>query len=145
MPMSTEELKKEERIEEPKKQNELISYAIFGVATTVVSMVVYGVCNSVFEMHYLISNIVSWVLAVAFAYITNKMFVFKTRGMGFAQLKREISLFVSARLASLGIEELGLFILIGLIGWGEILAKLVMQVVVIVLNYIFSKLVIFKK
>jgi len=139
--MSTEEVKKDE----VKKQSELISYAIFGVATTVVSMVVYGVCNSVFEMHYLISNIVSWVIAVAFAYITNKMFVFKTRGMGFAQLKREITLFVSARLASLGIEELGLFILIGLIGWGEILAKLVMQVVVIVLNYIFSKLVIFKK
>ena len=139
--MSTEEVKKDD----VKKQSELISYAIFGVATTVVSMVVYGVCNSVFEMHYLISNIVSWVIAVAFAYITNKMFVFKTRGMGFAQLKREITLFVSARLASLGIEELGLFILIGLIGWGEILAKLVMQVVVIVLNYIFSKLVIFKK
>ena len=139
--MNTEEVKKDEM----KKQSELISYAIFGVATTVVSMVVYGVCNSVFEMHYLISNIISWVIAVAFAYITNKMFVFKTRGMGFAQLKREITLFVSARLASLGIEELGLFILIGLIGWGEILAKLVMQVVVIVLNYIFSKLVIFKK
>jgi len=139
--MSTEEVKKDE----VKNQSELISYAIFGVATTVVSMVVYGVCNSVFEMHYLISNIISWVIAVAFAYITNKMFVFKTRGMGFAQLKREITLFVSARLASLGIEELGLFILIGLIGWGEILAKLVMQVVVIVLNYIFSKLVIFKK
>ena len=139
--MSTEEVKKDD----VKKQSELISYAIFGVATTVVSMVVYGVCNSAFEMHYLISNIISWVLAVAFAYITNKMFVFKTRGMGFAQLKREITLFVSARLASLGIEELGLFILIGLIGWGEILAKLVMQVVVIVLNYIFSKLVIFKK
>ena len=139
--MSTEEVKKDE----VKNQSELISYAIFGVATTVVSMVVYGVCNSAFEMHYLISNIISWVIAVAFAYITNKMFVFKTRGMGFAQLKREITLFVSARLASLGIEELGLFILIGLIGWGEILAKLVMQVVVIVLNYIFSKLVIFKK
>ena len=139
--MSTEEVKKDD----VKNQSELISYAIFGVATTVVSMVVYGVCNSAFEMHYLISNIISWVIAVAFAYITNKMFVFKTRGMGFAQLKREITLFVSARLASLGIEELGLFILIGLIGWGEILAKLVMQVVVIVLNYIFSKLVIFKK
>ncbi|MBQ2867369.1 MAG: GtrA family protein [Firmicutes bacterium] len=139
--MSIEEVKKDE----VKKQSELISYAIFGVATTVVSMVVYGVCNSAFEMHYLISNIISWVIAVAFAYITNKMFVFKTRGMGFAQLKREITLFVSARLASLGIEELGLFILIGLIGWGEILAKLVMQVVVIVLNYTFSKLVIFKK
>ena len=139
--MSTDEVKKDD----VKKQSELISYAIFGVATTVVSMVVYGVCNSAFEMHYLISNIISWVIAVAFAYITNKMFVFKTRGMGFAQLKREITLFVSARLASLGIEELGLFILIGLIGWGEILAKLVMQVVVIVLNYTFSKLVIFKK
>ncbi|MBQ6948249.1 MAG: GtrA family protein, partial [Firmicutes bacterium] len=103
--MSTDEVKKDD----VKKQSELISYAIFGVATTVVSMVVYGVCNSAFEMHYLISNIISWVIAVAFAYITNKMFVFKTRGMGFAQLKREITLFVSARLASLGIEELGLF------------------------------------
>ena len=143
--MSTEELKKEELTQEPKKQSEVVSYLIFGVATTVVSMVVYGVCNSVFEMHYLVSNIISWVIAVAFAYITNKMFVFKTRGMGFAQLKREITLFVSARLASLGIEEVGLFVLVGMMDWGEIGAKMVMQVVVIVLNYIFSKLVIFKK
>ena len=108
-------------------------------------MVVYGVCNNVFEMHYLISNIVSWVLAVAFAYITNKMFVFKTRDMGFAQLKREISLFISARLASLLVEEIGLFILVGIVEMGEISGKLIMQAVVIVLNYFFSKLVIIKK
>ena len=143
--MNTEEVKKEEIIKETKKQNELVSYIIFGLATTVVSMVVYGVCNSVFEMHYLVSNIVSWIMAVTFAYITNKMFVFKTRGMGFAQLKREVSLFVSARLASLLIEEIGLFLLVGLLEWGEIGGKLVMQAVVIVLNYFFSKLVIFKK
>ena len=143
--MNTEEVKKEEIIKETKKQNELVSYIIFGLATTVVSMVVYGVCNSVFEMHYLVSNIVSWIIAVAFAYITNKMFVFKTRGMGVAQLKREVSLFVSARLASLLIEEIGLFLLVGLLEWGEIGGKLVMQAVVIVLNYFFSKLVIFKK
>ena len=143
--MNTEEVKKEEIIKETKKQNELVSYIIFGLATTVVSMVVYGVCNSVFEMHYLVSNIVSWIMAVTFAYITNKMFVFKTRGMGFAQLKREVSLFVSARLASLFIEEIGLFLLVGLLEWGEIGGKLVMQAVVIVLNYFFSKLVIFKK
>ena len=143
--MNTEEVKKEEMIKETKKQNELVSYIIFGLATTVVSMVVYGVCNSVFEMHYLVSNIVSWIMAVTFAYITNKMFVFKTRGMSFAQLKREVSLFVSARLASLLIEELGLFLLVGLLEWGEIGGKLVMQAVVIVLNYFFSKLVIFKK
>ena len=143
--MNTEEVKKEEMIKETKKQNELVSYIIFGLATTVVSMVVYGVCNSVFEMHYLVSNIVSWIMAVTFAYITNKMFVFKTRGMGFAQLKREVSLFVSARLASLLIEEIGLFLLVGLLEWGEIGGKLIMQAVVIVLNYFFSKLVIFKK
>ena len=131
--------------EEQKKQNELVSYLIFGLATTLVSMIVYGVCNSAFEMHYLVSNIVSWVVAVLFAYITNKMFVFKTRGMGFAQLKREFVLFISARLASLLIEEIGLFVLVGIMEWGEIGGKLIMQIVVIVLNYFFSKLVIFKK
>lgn len=143
--MNTEEVKKEELTKETKKQNELVSYLIFGVATTVVSMVVYGVCNTAFELHYLVSNIVSWIIAVAFAYITNKMFVFKTRGMGFAQLKREVSLFVGARLTSLLIEEIGLFILVGLLEWGEIGGKLIMQAVVIILNYFFSKLVIFKK
>ena len=143
--MNMEEVKKEERIEESKKHNELVSYLIFGVATTMVSMITYGVCNSAFEMHYLVSNVVSWILAVIFAYITNKMFVFRTRGMGFAQLKREISLFLGARVASLGIEELGLLVLIGFMEWDKMWAKLVMQVVIIVLNYVFSKLVIFKK
>jgi len=131
--------------QQPKKQNELVLYFIFGALTTVVSLGSYAICNSVFEFHYLISNVISWVLAVAFAYVTNKVFVFQSRGLGFDQLRREISLFVAARVASLGIEEVGLFVLIGLMDWNKNLSKLLMQVIVVIVNYVFSKLVIFRK
>lgn len=131
--------------QQPKKHNEIVSYLIFGVLTTAVSLVSYAVCNSWLELHYLVSNIISWILAVAFAYVTNKIFVFQSKGLSFGQLKREIGLFVTARLASLGIEEVGLFFLIGLMDWDKNLAKLLMQVVVVVVNYVFSKWVIFQK
>lgn len=133
-----------QRGQQPKKQSELVLYIIFGALTTLVSLGSYFFCNEVFELHYLISNLISWVLAVAFAYVTNKVYVFQSKGLGLAQLRREISLFVTARVASLGIEEVGLFIFIGLMDWNENLAKLLMQVVVVVVNYVFSKLVIFK-
>ena len=123
-----------------KLSRELISYLIFGVLTTIVSMVTFWLaCKAV---HYLIAEVISWIIAVTFAFFTNRIFVFQSRGEG---ILRQMAVFYTARLFSLGIEELGLFLLIDFVGVGEMLSKLVLQFVVVVLNYVLSKLVVFKK
>lgn len=141
------------------KYRELITYVIFGVLTTVVSLVSFKIFDSILgEGLYLVSNVISWIFAVSFAYVTNKLWVFESKSWKSNVIIKEIIGFVSARLFSLGVEELGLWLLIDIFSIGKIsvdlfsfningnmIAKLIMQVVVIVLNYVFSKLVIFKK
>lgn len=128
-----------------KLTKELVLYVVFGALTTAVSFVSYYACNTMLSIHYLASNIVSWILAVLFAYITNKLFVFESKGLSKKELAREFFAFIAARLVSLGMEELGLWLMIGALHWNENLAKLIMQVVVVIANYVFSKLLIFKK
>lgn len=141
------------------KYRELITYVIFGVLTTVVSLVSFKIFDSILgENLYLISNVISWIFAVSFAYVTNKLWVFESKSWKSNVIIKEIIGFISARLFSLGVEELGLWLLVDIFNIGKIsvdlfsfningnmIAKLIMQVVVIVLNYVFSKLVIFKK
>ena len=141
------------------KYREAILYVVFGALTTVVNFVVFKACNmTAGEKFYLVSNIIAWLAAVVFAYITNKLFVFESKSWEPKVLLREIPSFAGARVLSLGIEELGLWLLvdicrmenINLRVWsfdieGSMIAKLILAVVVVILNYIFSKLVIFKK
>lgn len=124
---------------------ELALYIVFGAMTTVVSFATYYICNTLFGMHYLASNIVSWILAVLFAYVTNKLFVFESKGLRGKALFLEFSSFIVARLVSLGMEELGLWLLIGALHAGENISKIIMQIVVVIANYLFSKLFIFRK
>lgn len=141
------------------KYREAILYVIFGGLTTVVNFIALKLCNmAVGEKFYLISNVVAWFAAVIFAYVTNKLFVFESKSWALRVLLREIPTFAGARVLSLGIEELGLWLLVDIcrmdgISWhvlsfdigGIMIAKLILAVVVVILNYIFSKLVIFKK
>jgi putative flippase GtrA len=124
---------------------EFLLYILFGGLTTGISLLTYYVFEDIMGMHYSVANIISWVFAVTFAYVTNKFFVFKATSAKKASLIIEILLFYGARLFSLAIEEGGLFLMIDLMGMSSMLSKVVLQVVVIALNYVFSKLVIFKK
>ena len=142
-----------------KKHREIILYLIFGVLTTAVDLVAFIVFDTLLtERLYLLSNALAWVAAVAFAFITNKLFVFASKASDGATLLREIGEFVGARLFSLGAEELGLFLLVELTALGSleisilsftltgrIISKLILAVVVVILNYLFSKFIIFKK
>ena len=130
---------------------ETISYLIFGVLTTVVSIVSYEAVKRLLshkkEPTPLIINIAtlsSWVLAVAFAYITNKLFVFQSASMEMRVLFKEISAFVGARLLSLGFEILWMNITTVILKWNDSFCKIAAQFVIVVMNYIFSKLFIFK-
>lgn len=124
--------------------SEAIRYLFIGGMTTVISIITYAAFLYV-GVHYTLANILSWIVAVLFAYLANKLFVFQTKGVRGKALLREIALFFGARVFSLLVEEAGLFLFIETMHIDEMIAKLIMQVVVIVLNYVFSKLVIFKK
>ena len=120
---------------------EIIMYLVFGVLTTVVNLIFYHICNKV--MNVLISNVIAWIAAVIFAFITNKLFVFDSKSWSPKVIAKEIPSFTAARLITLGIEEAGLAIMITWLHLDEILTLPFADVVV--LNYVFSKLIIFKK
>ncbi len=141
------------------KYKELIVYVIFGGLTTVVNLVVFTVSGMALgDEKYLISNVIAWFAAVIFAYITNKLWVFESKSWDVKVLLKEIPSFFAARVASFVIEEIGLYIFVDLLSFnelsvkvlsfeigGELIAKAVLAVIVVILNYVFSKLVIFKK
>lgn len=141
------------------KYKELIVYVIFGGLTTVVNLVVFTLSGMVLgDERYLISNIIAWFAAVIFAYITNKLWVFESKSWDIRVLLKEIPSFFAARVLSFLIEEAGLFVFVDLLSFkdislkilsfeigGELIAKAVLAVIVVVLNYVFSKLVIFRK
>ena len=129
------------------KYKELINYLIFGVLTTVVSLLVYYGCIYTFlnpenAVQLQIANIISWIAGVAFAYITNRKFVFESNESN--QLK-EISKFVTSRLATLFLDMIIMFIGVTCLHGNDKIVKLISQVLVIIGNYIFSKLFVFKK
>lgn len=128
-----------------KKYEEIINYLIMGVLTTLVSIVSYFILAKVFGINYLISNIISWIISVAFAYVTNKIFVFKNEVKEKKQVLIQIYQFVKYRLLSLIIDILLMYVFVELIKMDDMIAKVINQVIVIVLNYVFSKLFVFKK
>ncbi len=133
------------------KYHEIIMYLIFGVSTTLVNWIVYSILVSIADANATFSNGIAWLAAVVFAYITNKLYVFESKSWKASVLIREIASFFGARIAS-GVFEIFLPALLMKIGLDQAFfgiegsaAKIVVSVLVIVLNYIFSKLFIFRK
>ena len=140
---------------------ETILYIIFGVATTAVNYVVFHLLYNVLwnQRHSLTANAVAFVAAVIFAFVVNKLFVFESKSWSTATLKREIPSFLAARIGSFGIEEAGLFLAEKVLKLGGVIAitvagvaldwitivKIGLAFVVVALNYVFCKLIIFKK
>ena len=141
-----------------KKHREILLYLVFGVLTTAVNFIAFIACNLLLgEALYLVSNLLAWVVAVAFAFAVNKLWVFEARESERKKLFWELLTFVGARVFSLGVEELGLFLLVdcmkmsewtlhvGIALSGQLVAKAILAVVVVIMNYFFSKFVIFRK
>ncbi len=129
------------------KYKEIINYLIFGVLTTIVSLVVYyGLVATIldasnpFELQ--IANIISWIISVLFAYITNRKYVFASTNKN--KLK-EVSTFFSSRIVTLIIDMAIMYLGVSLLKGSDTIIKLISQVIVIVGNYILSKLIVFKK
>lgn len=128
-----------------KKYKEILLYLFFGGLTSVVSIGSYAYFDVVMGMNPLIANIISWILAVTFAYITNKIWVFQVEIHGKKALLQQMFSFYTGRLLTLGIEEAILLIFITKLGFNSIAVKVVAQVVVIVSNYIISKCFVFRE
>ncbi len=141
------------------KYKEMLLYLIFGVLTTLVNFIAFGVCTKILgEELYLVNNAIAWVVGVVFAFITNKLFVFESKSWSGKTAGKEFIEFVGARLFSFGVEEGGMWLFVDALAFGEksltlfgftitgqIIAKLALAVIVVILNYFFSKFIIFKR
>ena len=127
------------------KYREVISYLFFGVLATVVNLVKYFACTQLIGVKYLISNALSWAGAVAYAYVTNRTWVFQSKTRGISAILKEMTAFVGCRLLSGVMDMLIMFVGVDVIGIPDSITKFITQVVVVVLNYVFSKLIIFRK
>ena len=128
-----------------KKHKSFIFYGIFGVMTTIVNLVVYNLCYYQMGISNTLSNVFAWILAVTFAYLTNKSWVFGSKSWAWEVLKKEVPAFISCRLATGIMDIVIMFIFVDILGWHAMLMKVISNVLVIILNYVFSKLIIFKK
>lgn len=124
---------------------DVLSYLFFGVLTTVVNYAVYLPVYNLLHLSAAVSNILSWVAAVAFAYVTNKCFVFKSTGWSKETVLPELAKFVSCRLASGVMETAILWVTVDLLGWNGNLWKLATNVLVVIVNYFGSRFLVFKK
>ncbi|MGI6175638.1 MAG: GtrA family protein [Christensenellales bacterium] len=142
-------MKRVRRLYERHKQ--IINYLIFGAATTLVNWIVYGVLVRWLQVDLTLSNVVAWAASVIFAFVTNKIWVFESKRWKWSVVAKESISFLGSRLAS-GVVEIGLFpVLVGagldqkLFGIDGFAAKLIVSVIVIILNYVFSKFIVFRK
>lgn len=122
------------------KFREISSYLIFGVFTTLINIFVFFIFNNLLSFNYLIANVFAWFLSVLFAYITNRRYVFKGHKMN--TIKTMFTFFLS-RLTTLGLDMFLMFIMIDTLSLKEMYAKITIQVVVVILNYVFSKMFVF--
>lgn len=150
---------------------EIVTYIIFGVLTTAVNLVTFYIFKQIFVSigwdgvfnkllgsagwdkalellgsgtDYLDATVIAWTVAVVFAFVTNKLIVFESKSWKPAVAGKEFLGFIGARLFSLIVELVMMFVMVTLLSFNEFIAKLIVQVVVVILNYVFSKLLIFK-
>ena len=128
-----------------KKHWGVISYLIFGVLTTAVNYIVYLPCYNVLGLSGSLSNAIAWVGAVAFAYLTNKPFVFRSHDWSAKTVIPELTAFVGCRIGSGLLETAIIFLTVDVLSWNGNVMKLATSVLVVVLNYVSSKLLVFKK
>lgn len=125
------------------KYRSIIMYLFFGVCTTLVNIISYYIFAHVIKCSVMFSTIVAWILAVLFAYITNRKWVFESKAKNKKEIFNEMLSFFSCRLATGIVDWLGMYILVEKIGFNDVVIKVIINIIVIILNYVFSKLIVF--
>lgn len=127
-----------------KKYKEIIMYLIFGVLTTLVNIVSFYIMDKC-KINLYVNNTIAWILSVLFAYVTNKLFVFESKSLEPKVLIKEGLSFFGFRLISYFMDMICIFLMVDIFKINKMISKIVGNVIVIIANYIFSKLFIFKK
>ncbi len=127
------------------RHREILSYVFWGVMTTAVNYVSYLLLTEGLRIHYLAGTVIAWVLSVLFAYFVNKLFVFQSRDWAWRVALRELWQMVASRLFSLGLELAIMWLFVDTLRCPHTLVKLCANVLVVVVNYVLSKFIIFKK
>ncbi|MDE6213086.1 MAG: GtrA family protein [Lachnospiraceae bacterium] len=128
-----------------KKHEEGINYLIFGFLAFVLNYILYFLFADAMQMHYMAATVLSWVLTVVFAYWTNRTFVFKSQNKDTGSVVKEFVSFIGARIATEVLELVLMYVMVDMLSINDKISKLVCQVLVILANYVLSKIWIFKK
>ena len=126
------------------KYKNFILYVVFGMGTTVVNLAAYYLFFVLINLPNVPSTIIAWIFAVAFAFITNKMWVFNSRSFGAKTLKYEIITFFGARVGTGLLDVVIMYLAVDTMNWNSTEWKLISNIIVIILNYVASKCLIFK-
>ncbi|NMD39058.1 MAG: GtrA family protein [Christensenellaceae bacterium] len=133
-------------ISDKKALNEAIRYIVIGVLTTLINLIVFWFFRNVIVINLFLASTIAWILAVLFAYFTNKSFVFNSKISGTKEILKTMAMFFAARILSFLIFDLfGLWLFVDIFKMYEFLAKILNNVFVIIFNFIASKWFIFKK
>lgn len=127
------------------KYEDIILYLFFGVCTTAVNMIGYWALAYLCNLGIMPSTVVAWFLALIFAYVTNRKWVFKSKAKNPAEIIREVLYFFICRLSTGVVDWGSMLLLVGVFCLNDMLSKLAANIIVILLNYIASKRIIFKK
>lgn len=128
-----------------KKYRSLISYGIFGVLSTIVNIGTYYLCYDVNGMSNVLSNILAWIAAVLFAFVTNKLWVFESKSLAPKVVLYEFTTFMGCRGATGAMDLAIMYVCVDILLMPALVMKVLSNILVIILNYVFSKLIIFKK
>lgn len=127
------------------KHKDIIAYAFFGICTTLVNIVAYWLCAHISQFGVIPSAIIAWIVAVLFAYVTNRKWVFYSEAVGVKSIVKEIASFFCCRATTGVLDWTIMYVFVERMHLNDVSIKFLANVVVIVLNYIASKFVIFKK
>ena len=127
------------------KYKEVIMYLVFGGLTTLINIVAYAVCARAIGMNTMTANATALTISILFAYITNKLFVFESKTDTKKEIFREFFSFIACRLGTGALDMLFMFVSVDVLRFYDVVMKILSNIIVIILNYVFSKLVVFAK
>ena len=127
------------------KYRELIMYAITGVGATLINTVAYIILADLVGINYVVSNIIAWILAFIFAFYSNKIWVFESNSHDVKKTVIEFIEFGTARLSTGILDTLLMVLFVSILNINDVLSKIVVNIIIIIINYLASKFIIFKK
>ncbi len=122
-----------------------VLYLVFGALTTLVNVLCYYLAYNVFKTPNVLSTVLSWIISVFFAFVTNRIFVFESKAKGIKNIMREISVFFTCRLLTGVMDVLVMWISVDVMNGDSLLWKIISNIVVIILNFFASKFFVFKR